>query len=850
MNDAMKDFMSALQHPSARLTQHLKIWIGRLELDLDVLEFKVRAGFCRDYTVDVTVTSPRLDIDGKQCVGRRAGLQIDERAAVPSANYVPPADRPAATFNGVVTRWERIRASRDEAAYRLRIEPRFAALCQRMIRSDVFKDVTFEEMVTKLVIDRQNFDAFDVEFHLEGPQQKMEQAVMVEESVWHFIARHAKRKGIFWFYKQGRGRDGQLDTLVFANNPRAYVRSIEAPLLARSGLNSDWHEAVLEVSERRELVACTLELWERNYRTPEQALKATACVSDEPDDRSVFGEIARSTESHLTQAQGEALVQTRRDEQIARQATLSGRTDAKGVAPGVVMKLTNAKLASAEYGFVITSMKMSGSRTQPAHIRFKAMPAHLTYRPKFVYARDWRFLEGPVVGVVTTFDTAPYGCMDEHGRYPVLPKFLQGSGNTDKQLLKLRLLRPSSSHQGGFHSPLLPGTEVMLDAAHGDVDLMHIAGALHDYAHSDVVHGAEGMFSYAIWRSPLCGAEIVFNDLQGKESARIATVRDQSAVNLGQLLNSRKLPRGQGFEMTSQGWGTVRAAKGLFLSADAAAGVDTPHLEMQAAEAQLRASLAEAEVLRDMAERATAELAQVKDQQAQLQTAFEDLRKAVILLSAPEGIGMVSRKSIQLSSGESITATASESADFSIVKRFTVAVGDAISLFAQRMGIKIFAATGKVQIQAQGDEMELAAMRDVSITSSNGKVVIAADREILLTSGQGYIRIGGGDVEIGCPDAIKQKSALWSKAGPAEMKTDLKGFDKSEGPYNVQYKFSDEAGAAVDGLQHFFQMRSDFVRQAAGVAGTTASALSVKSEGTRTNLHYSSIRRNQESDNR
>ncbi|MGN6085720.1 hypothetical protein, partial [Trinickia sp.] len=82
------------------------------------------------------------------------------------------------------------------------------------------------------------------------------------------------------------------------------------------------------------------------------------------------------------------------------------------------------------------------------------------------------------------------------------------------------------------------------------------------------------------------------------------------------------------------------------------------------------------------------------------------------------------------------------------------------------------------------------------------------------------------------------------------MKTDLKGFDKSEGPYNVQYKFSDEAGAAVDGLQHFFQMRSDFVRQAAGVAGTTASALSVKSEGTRTNLHYSSIRRNQESDNR
>ncbi|WP_250503739.1 type VI secretion system Vgr family protein [Caballeronia sp. AZ7_KS35] len=83
----------------------------------------------------------------------------------------------------------------------------------------------------------------------------------------------------------------------------------------------------------------------------------------------------------------------------------------------------------------------------------------------------------------------------------------------------------------------------------------------------------------------------MFNDLQGKESARIATVYRQSAVNQGYLLNSKKLPRGEGFEITTQAWGTMRAAKGLFLSADAAAGVDTPHLEMPAAIQQLKAAL-------------------------------------------------------------------------------------------------------------------------------------------------------------------------------------------------------------------------------------------------------------------
>lgn len=132
-----------------------------------------------------------------------------------------------ATYNGIVTRCERIRVSRDEAAYRLRIRPRFSALLKKKQGSRVFRDKSLQEIFTELIVDRENFDAIDVEFHLEGAQEKLEQVVMYEESVWHFIERHCRRAGIFWFYKQGRGKQsGELDTLVFADNPRAYVRSI------------------------------------------------------------------------------------------------------------------------------------------------------------------------------------------------------------------------------------------------------------------------------------------------------------------------------------------------------------------------------------------------------------------------------------------------------------------------------------------------------------------------------------------------------------------------------------------------------------------------------------------------
>ncbi|VEB41560.1 Uncharacterized protein conserved in bacteria [Chromobacterium violaceum] len=67
------------------------------------------------------------------------------------------------------------------------------------------------------------------------------------------------------------------------------------------------------------------------------------------------------------------------------------------------------------------------------------------------------------------------------------------------------------------------------------------------------------------------------------------------------------------------------------------------------------------------------------------------------------------------------------------------------------MALKLIAAKGKVQVQAQSDAMELTADKELTITSAKGKVQIAASQEVLLTSGGGYIRIAGGNIEIHCP---------------------------------------------------------------------------------------------------
>lgn len=146
-----------------------------------------------------------------------------------------------------------------------------------------------------------------------------------------------------------------------------------------------------------------------------------------------------------------------------------------------------------------------------------------------------------------------------------------------------------------------------------------------------------------------------------------------------------------------------------------------------------------------------------------------ELKQAALLLSSPAGIAQITPKSLQLSAGENVTTTSGKNTDFSVLKKFTVTAGEKVSLFAQKLGMKLFASHGKIEIQAQGDEMMLDALKDLRISSSQGKIVISAKQDILLVgSGGAYIRIGDGVVESGAPDkSLSGQQCGKSSAGRA-----------------------------------------------------------------------------------
>lgn len=780
---AMRTIQDVLKHPSAIATQSLHLEIATLASPLSVFEFTLTEAMNTPFLADITVTSADKHIEGAACVGRPAIFMIDEHASVPSLpGLIDPVLHTARTVHGIVTQWTRIKTTRDEATYRLHLKPRFALL-ESVHDSAVFLDRSLRELLTDAIVDRNLFQSFDVEFELEGLDGKFEQTVMYEETVANFIDRHCRRAGVYYYFKQAKKEDGpQRDTLVFGNTARGYVRALEVPLLPHSGLTS-WHEAILTLEATRELVPQTVREWDHNYRTPDDPLQVESIVAD--DDRSVYGSVNRSIEHFHSVEEGQVLADARRDELLTRQMRLAGTSNVIGMMPGMVVRITNDVVPEAPHGIVITKLVTTGSRSQSVTNTFEAIPAHQTYRPEYVPEKHWRWITGMLIGVVESGDDEPYAWMDEHGRYRVKFLFTRHSGKRGTNSMPLRLLRTSASYQGGLHIPLLPRTEVRVVPTQGNCDRLLIAGAVHDYARRDLVHGKEGWYSRAVFRSPLLGNKLRFEDLKNHEGIRLATVFGQSSLNMGYLVDREKNKRGEGFELTTQHWGTVRAPKGLFFSADAAAGSETPHLDMPAAIAQLKAAL---QRVTDLAAATTQAKADPADRAAQaaLLDGLNQLRDAGLLASAPGGMAFVTPKSTQHSAGENVIVTAGRDMDVSIVKRLRMVAGDLISLCAHKLGIKIFS-KGKIELQAQGAPMDLFSDQQLHVSSANANVLVNAKTKAMVASGGASMTIENGSVVFNCPGEFRIKAASFKFEGPGHTSVDLPQLPVSDYQPNTRY---------------------------------------------------------------
>jgi type VI secretion system secreted protein VgrG len=170
---------------------------------------------------------------------------------------------------------------------------------------------------------------------------------------------------------------------------------------------------------------------------------------------------------------------------------------------------------------------------------------------------------------------------------------------------------------------------------------------------------------------------------------------------------------------------------------------------------------------------ATAANADPADVQAQidlLRQDLEQLKSSVLLLSAPQGIALTSGKHLQLAAQNNLMLNAGSQADISVVKRMFIGVGEGLSVFVRKLGIKLLANHGPVTIQAQNDTLEILARQGLNITSTDDEIHITAKKKITLNAGGSYITLDASSIESGTQGDYKVKAADFEyKAGPASQ---------------------------------------------------------------------------------
>ncbi|WP_370646601.1 DUF2345 domain-containing protein [Chromobacterium sp. Beijing] len=500
--------------------------------------------------------------------------------------------------------------------------------------------------------------------------------------------------------------------------------------------------------------------------------------------------------------QGQRAVLIAQQREHCRQWIAAGDSNClQAFAPGQIFKHDGPALAPAPDGWLLVSVRHQGGRRDAYRNAFTATPADRPYRQERLTPVPR--LSGALPSRVVAPEKTYYGAIDLQGRYCVRLPFDLDEWSPGGDSRPLRLARPYAGPEYGLHFPLHPGTEVLVSFVLGDVDRPYISGCLHNSELTDSNPGAHWDSRNLIrtWANN----KLRLEDRKGQEHIKLATEFDKSQLNLGHAVDGQRAPRGEGFELRTDGWGALRAAKGLFLSTDAQPKARGKQLDMQAALDQLEEAAQLVDSLRQAAQQAQAELADIGAQTQLLQQTLAELKQPALLAHAPAGIALATPAQLQLAAGQNLAFSAGAQADVSVLKRFTVAAGESISLFAQKLGLKLIANQGAVTMQAQNGPMQLHALESLNISSSSGKIAIAAKEELTLLCGGAYLRLKqDGTVEIGSPGNHTVKARNWTVTGPDQLQAEHPAYPKTLLKEALRIKLSQgpEAAAQLAGMPY------------------------------------------------
>lgn len=357
-----------------------------------------------------------------------------------------------------------------------------------------------------------------------------------------------------------------------------------------------------------------------------------------------------------------------------------------------------------------------------------------------------------------------------------------GSSDTDRDSAWLRLVTGWAGNRYGAISLPRVGDEVIVVFLGGDPDKPLIIGSVHggntpppSFSHASVLPGDRHL-SGIVSKESKAGRsnQLRLDDTPGQISAQLASEHDHSQLNLGYITHPRHdgktEPRGEGAELCTDAALALRGGRGVLITADASlraagrqldrdglSGLATALETIQKQLAQL-AGKHEAEVANEDS------LAQVSNHLKHWEDGSNTAKnesgaggKPIVAIQAPAGILLGSQAGIAIGAQTHVDVISVGNTQVSAGRKLMLHALQSISLFAHGLGAKLIAASGKVEVQAHDDNVEITSAKRIVLSASE-EIVLQAPKVTVISKGA-QVAFGGGAITHQCTGSFIVKSA-------------------------------------------------------------------------------------------
>jgi type VI secretion system secreted protein VgrG len=543
----------------------------------DILVFREATGtegMNQLFDYEITMHSATAGIAPKDLLGKPMTLGIDDQHGTTQH------------INGVVFAFESLGGDYRRTLYRAKIAP-WLALTKLSADARIFQNMTVVDIVMQVL----GKYPFPVQQKLNDSYPKLVFTVQYNETDFAFVSRLLERFGIGYYFDH----TATDHTLVLTDQMSVYTpiaghETIHYRLMDHMDVGGE--ENIHRWHRQQSIKPGSYATDDYDYRQPRANFSTMSAGTMDPkqhnyDQLPVYHCLGQG---HFNDWDlGERIATLNQDEQQQQYQVIEADSNVRahlGGATGSLFTLSDHPDAAMNREYMIVGSRSfikenpgtSGDNDSQTEwgVTLTLTPSNNQYRPQ--QRTPLAKIHGPQTAVVDGPDSQEIWTNDLGEvklRFP-WDRYAPGQGDSSRWVRVLS--HWSGDGWGSEHLPRI-GTEVIVMFLDGNPDhpivigrVPHTSQIPPTFSNTGALPGNQALAG--IKSKELGGSrynQMLMDDTNGQIRMQLESEHAKTQLNMGYLVHPREgsaEPRGEGFELRTDDWGTLRAAKGLFITTD------------------------------------------------------------------------------------------------------------------------------------------------------------------------------------------------------------------------------------------------------------------------------------------